>query len=365
MNDQPSGGHSMPVDLQQAIQQMPKVELHRHLEGSLRLETLVEIARQHRIDLPGYGVEDIRPLVQMMPHDPPSAAAYLSKFAMLRRFYRSPEIIDRVVYEAIADAAADGVVYFEMRFTPIALAREMGFALTDVFRWVLAAARRGERDTGIIVRLLVSMNRHESPEIGAQFVELAIAHQADGMIVGVDLAGAESSYHTAPFAPVFYRARQAGLAVTCHAGEWAGPENVLEAIEMLGAQRVGHGVRVMESQAAIALARERGVTFEVCPTSNVQSGVAVSWDTHPLRAMYQAGLLTSIHTDNTLVSGITLSEELIRAAVHLGFTLDDLQQQTLNAARAAFLSAAGREILIDRLRRAFVGQTAPTSDPPL
>jgi len=335
-------------DLHRILHALPKVALHRHMEGSLRLETLAEIAREHQLDLPGYTVEAIRPLVQMTPGDPPSSASYLAKFGTLREFYRTPQIIERVAYEAVVDAAQDNVRYFEMRFTPIASARLMGFELSDVFEWVIGGVRRAEAEHNIAVRLIVSMNRHESVELGDQFVDLAIRNRERG-VVGVDLAGAEDLYEAAPFAPLFCAAQQAGLFVTIHAGEWAGPANVLEAIETLGALRIGHGVRTLEDPRAVELARERDIAFEVCPSSNVQSGVVKRWEEHPLQSMYRTGLRTTINTDNTLVSAVTLTEEMRRAMRYLGFTLDDIKTHIMNAAHAAFLSPQERERLVSSL----------------
>ncbi len=332
------------------VKALPKIELHRHLEGSLRLKTLAEIAQKHDIDLPADSAEadDVRPLVQITDTDMPSSTTYLSKFMVLRSFYQTPEIIDRLVYEVVGDAAAENTVYFELRFTPMALAKAKGFALADVSNWVLSAVERGKRDFGIDVRLILSMNRHESLDLGREVVELAIERMGRG-VVGVDLAGAEAQHSGDEFAPVFKRARDAGLSVTIHAGEWRGAESIRLAVDKLGAIRLGHGVRVVEDSKVLQMARERQIAFEVCPTSNIQSGVVRKYEQHPLKDMYQVGLLTTINTDNTSVSGISLTDEYLRVMQYLGLTLDDIKQHVLNAARASFLPAAERDKLISRL----------------
>ncbi len=337
--------------LRQMIHEMPKVELHRHLEGSWRLSSLAGIASKYQLDLPGYGMDEFRHMVQVIPSDPPTMANYLSKFATLRQFYHSPETIHRVAYEAVEDAAADNVHYMELRFTPIALGKLKGFALADVMDWVLSAVEQGQADFGITVRLLVSMNRHEDPAIGEQFIDLAIANQHRG-IVGVDLAGAEATHEAAPFIPVFRKARDAGLSVTIHAGEWGGPENVRQAIQDLGASRIGHGVRVLEDPDVVALALAKEVVFEVCPTSNFQSGVFEGWRQHPLKRMADAGLKTTINTDNTLVSAIDLTDEIGMAMRYLGFSTDEVKGQILNAAQAAFLSDEDRRNIVEYFNEA-------------
>ncbi|MBN1313045.1 MAG: adenosine deaminase [Anaerolineae bacterium] len=331
---------------------MPKIELHRHLEGTLRLDTLAEIAREHKIDLPGYDVDTIRPLVQITDDDQAHSKTYLSKFGVLRSFYQSPEIIERVAYEAVADAAAENTVYFEMRFTPLALTKARDFDMADGADWVIGAVEQASRECGIDVRLIMSMNRHESIEIGQEILEIAIARQNRG-VVGLDLAGNEADFPGAEFAPVFHKAREAGLGVTIHAGEWAGPESIRLAIDTLGASRLGHGVRIIEEPELFDVTRERGIVYEVCPTSNIQSGVYDSYEQHPLKAMHQAGLLTTINTDNTSVSALSLTDELARAVEYIGLSIDDIKQNTLNAARAAFLSPDERERLVNRLMAEF------------
>ena len=337
--------------LTRLLHSLPKIDLHRHLEGSLRLSTMAAIAGDCGLELPGAQVEQFRHLVQVVPEDRRHADVFMSKFGTLREFYRSPEAIERVAYEAVADAAADNVVYLELLFTPAALARKMGFALEDVTAWVIGAVERAQADFDIDVRLLVTINRHESVELGEQQVEIAIANRERG-VVGVNLAGAENHYSGAPFADVFRRARAAGLHTAIHAGEWAGAESIAEALDVLGAERLGHGVRVLESDRLVAEARARGITFEVCPTSNVQSGVAPSYEAHPLGAMVRAGLRTTINTDDPSVSGIDLTDEYAHAVEEMGLSLADLKQCLLNAAHAAFLPDAERAALVARIRAA-------------
>lgn len=345
-------------NLRTAIKALPKVELHRHLEGALRLETLAEIALDHNLGLPGDDVELLRPMVQITPGDRPHSAVFLSKFSTLRQFYRSPEIIRRLAHEAIADAAADNIVYMELRFTPLALANEEGFGLEDVTDWVIDATQRAQQDFDIQVRLILSMNRNESVKIGERVVDIAISCMSRG-VVGVDLAGDEVNYAARPFGRAFYRAREAGLGVTIHAGEWAGPENVRDAIEHASAERLGHGVRIIEDPGAVQLALERGTVLEVCVTSNVQSGVVREYSQHPLRDLYQLGLRTTINTDDPGVSAITLTDEMVIAVERLGMSLDDVKQQTLTAARAAFLPPLERDELVSKLTR----QLYPESEP--
>ena len=326
---------------------LPKVELHRHLEGSLRLQTMLDIANSHGITIPA-SILRLSGMVQVQDEDPLTFQNFLAKFNTLRLFYRSPDVIHRVTREAVEDAANDNVKYLELRFTPVALSRAERFPLHDVIDWVCTSAAEAAEEFGIKVRLLASVNRHESPELAEQVAWLAASNMDRG-IVGMDLAGNEADFSAKPFAPIFAEARQAGLHITIHAGEWAGAENVREAIQQVSAERIGHGVRVMEDEEAVDLARSRGTIFEVCPTSNYQSGVVPNLSDHPLSRMLQAGLNVTINTDDPSVSRIDLSHEYKLVCEDLGVPINVLKQNILVAARASFLPDDEREELVNQI----------------
>jgi adenosine deaminase len=329
------------------FQPFPKVELHRHLEGTLRLETMLDIARAHSITVPA----SLSGLVQVQDEDPQTFQNFLAKFNTLRLFYRSPDVIDRITREAVEDAARDNVRYLELRFTPVALSRAERFPLHDVMQWVITSAREAAKKFKMKVGLIASVNRHESTELAEQVAWLAAAHVKDGL-VGLDLAGNEADFSAQPFAGIFKEARQAGLHITIHAGEWGGAKNVRDAIEKLGAERIGHGVRVMEDGYTAALARERGTVFEVCVTSNYQSGVVPAQEKHPLPRMLNAGLNVTINTDDPSVSRITLSHEYRVACSDLGVSVDVLKQRILAAAQASFLPEKDKNELVKNVKKA-------------
>jgi len=334
--------------LRDQLYALPKIELHRHLEGSLRLETLSEIARTHNVGLP-QDIEALRPHVQIVDSDLGDLRHFLSKFDALRRFYRSPEIVERVTREAIADCAADNIKYLELRFTPRALAATMNFPLEDVSAWVVDATERAAQEFGVEVRLIISMNRHESVKLGEEVARIAVDHLGNG-VVGLDLAGNEASFPATPFAPIFHEAKQAGLKITVHAGEWSGADSVREAIEHIGADRLGHGVRIVQDSSVVRIARERKIAFEVCVTSNLQSGSIKHLEQHPLKKLHHLSLLTTINTDDPSVSDITLTDELVVVTNDLGLTLDDVKTNILNAVRVAFLPDAERAKLAAQFR---------------
>jgi adenosine deaminase len=328
---------------------MPKVELHRHLEGSLRLQTMLDIANAHGITLPA-SIMRLSDLVQVQDEDPLTFQNFLAKFNTLRLFYKSPNVIHRVTREAVEDAAQDNVKYMELRFTPVALSRAERFPLHDVMDWVCSSAAEAAEEFDIQVRLIASVNRHESPELAEQVAWLSASHIERG-IVGMDLAGNEAEFSAKPFAPILAEAKQSGLHLTIHAGEWAGAENVHEAIEELGAERIGHGVRIIEDKDVVALARDRGATFEVCVTSNYQSGVVPALSDHPLPRMLQADLDVTLNTDDPSVSRINLSNEFKLVHEDLGVPLEVLKERVLAAAQAAFLPQGERKELVKKLEK--------------
>ncbi len=329
---------------------LPKIELHRHLEGSLRFETVQELARDYGLDLPS--TAKLRELVQIQQNEPLTFENFLSKFATVRLFFRSPEIITRITREAVEDAARDNVRYMELRFTPAALSRSQDFSLSDVMDWVIEGTQQADREFGITTRLIASVNRHEDVDLAAQVAELA-AKRIDSGIIGLDLAGNEAEFQAYQFEKIFHQAAQDGLHITVHAGEWGPGENVYHAIEKMGAERIAHGIRVLESPEGIKVARERQTVFEVCITSNYQSGAISNLERHPLREMLEAGLNVTINTDDPGISQICLSDEYWLACEMLDFSLEMLSERVFAAAQATFLSEPDRYQLIEGIAQEF------------
>lgn len=325
------------------LKAFPKIDLHRHLEGSLRLETLAEIARTHQIDLPGGDSEALRPYVQIT-NEPPSSRSFLAKFKVLRRFYQNPETIYRLAYEAVADAAADNIRYLELRFSPQALARVRGYSYGEVTDWVIEATRKAAEDYDIQVGLIVTLVRHDPLNSARKVAEAAFERHNRG-VVGLDLAGDEVNYPMAPFQDLFIEARALGMGITVHAGEWSGADRVEEAIRELGATRLGHGVRAVENSRTIKLVRERSVTLEVCLTSNTQTGVVRNISHHPLIDLLGLDVLATLNTDDPSVSNISLTDEFDVGIQKLNLSYSDLRKMTLNAADAAFLLPVQRKLL--------------------
>ncbi len=340
---EPADGDQMP------LRALPKIDLHRHLEGSLRLRTLAEIAEENGIDLPSYSIEDLRPFATVTDEEP-DFHRFLAKFAFLRRFYPTQEAVERVAYEAVDDAAEDNVKYLELRFNPVALARAQGFPLEAVTSWVCEAVEEAQRERDIKTNLIIQIGRDEDLKTAWELAEVALAHRHQG-IVGLDLAGDEKRYPARPFADVFRHAKSEGLHVTIHAGEVGGPENVEEAVQRLGAERVGHGVRSVEDGRVVKLLRERNVTLEVCPTSNIQTGLVERFWHHPLPELLALDIPVSINTDDPSVSDTTLTDEYHLVMSAMRVSLDQIKRSIVTAAEASFQPANDRQQLVSWFRQ--------------
>jgi adenosine deaminase len=340
-----------------ALARLPKVELHRHLEGALRLTTMHEIAARYDLGLPGHSLEELRPYVQMT-NDEPNYRSFLDKFNYLRRFYQSPELVRRLAYEVIEDAARDSVRYCELRFTPPAIAKARGYPLAEVTDWIIAAVEQAcAQYPQVQVQLIANVNRHEPVAVAEQVAQIAVDRQDRGL-VALDIGGDEVNFPSKPFAPLFQEAKRAGLRITIHAGEWTGAEAVRDAIENLGADRIGHGVRVVEDPEVAALARERGTVFEVCLTSNLHTGVVQRLAQHPLREMMNLRLKTTLNTDDPSISDITLTDEYETAIEDVGLTLQEVQTCILTAVGSAFQPPAEQARLVSQFRTEFEASLA-------
>jgi adenosine deaminase len=329
---------------------LPKIDLHRHLEGSLRLDTLADIAIEHGIDLPSYDIEKLRPYVQITD-DPQDFHHFLEKFKLLRHFYTSKEAVQRIAREAVLDAAADNIRYLEIRFNPVALARTQGFHLVDVVEWVIEAVDKAQREINTRTCLILQIGRNEPLSVAEEIVDLAITYHGP-LIRGIDLAGDEVNYPAERFKPLFQRAKEHGLGITVHAGEATGAESVQIAIEELYAQRIGHGIHAVESSQVVRQIYDCKVALEVCPTSNFQTGAIPRMMLHPLLDLFSLRLPVTLNTDDPSISDTTLSDEYVVAVQTLGLPKGMIYRALRNSIEAAFIPEEERGALRDQFRKA-------------
>ena len=340
-------------------QAMPKVLLHEHLDGGLRPQTLLDLCRSKGLALPADDAAGLAAWLQANA-DSGSLERYLQCFALTVAAMASAEACERVAFEAAEDARADGCVLAEFRIAPLLL-EPLGLAGEAAVEALLAGLKRSAQGNTALASgssfacgLIVCAMRTDPPEHTQRSARLAARYAGQG-VIGFDLAGAERGFPPGPHAKAFAIARDAGLGLTCHAGEADDGERVLEAAA-LGARRIGHGVSIVRGDAPavawrIEQARQLGLHFEVCPTSNVHTGAAASLAAHPISAMLRAGLSVSCSTDNRLMSGVTLSGELQAVQREIGVSVEQIVQMNRDAAKASFLPAAAREAALAALGR--------------
>ena len=346
------------------LAQLPKAELHCHLDGSIRPATLLELGAEQDVTMPAATPAALASYMRV--DDARNLEDYLARFAVTLSVLQTESALERVAYELAVDAAAEGVRYLEVRYAPVLNTRGVagtsvagtgpaGRRPLDMHGAVEAALRglaRAERDADVVARVLVCAIRNQSPDLALDAARVAVEYRGRG-VVGFDLAGGEAGHPATDFRRAFEYARGHDLACTCHAGEGAGAESVRDAVQGCACDRVGHGTRIIEDASLLDYLVDRRVAVECCLTSNVQTRAAASYETHPFRAYFDRGLNVCLNTDNRLMSGTTLVDEYAHAVRRLGFTLPELARVARHGFESAFLPYAEREALLARLAPAF------------
>jgi adenosine deaminase len=342
-----------------ALHRLPKAELHLHLDGSLRPETAVKLAAEAGMSL---GLDDARQRM-IAPDRCGSQAALLTYFALPIALLQTRTALRRAAAELVETLADDGVTYAEVRWAP-RLHLERGLGVREVIEAVVDGCADGAASTGPrppTIGLIVTAMRSHPP--GANVLLAREAAAIGAPIVGFDLAGLEAEWPAPPHAAAFVAAANGGLRLTAHAGEVAGPEHIREVLA-LGVERVAHGVTAIEDRALVETLRADGVTLDLCPTSNVQAGVVPSIGRHPLARLHRLGVSVTCSTDDRVVSGTSLTDELARTARALRLTRGELAAIALNAFRRAFAASATRARLLSSATRAWNAWVADEPDAP-
>ncbi|MBA3657334.1 MAG: adenosine deaminase [Gemmatimonadaceae bacterium] len=315
------------------LRRLPKAELHCHLDGSVRPSTLIELGKEYKKPMPAASADELRDY--MLVNDARNLEDYLTRFEVTISVMQTAESLERVAYELAEDAAKDGVRYIEVRNAPVLNVRE-GLSLGEAVEAPIRGLERAERDFGIKGRYIICALRNLAPDVSLELAQLAVSYKKRG-VVAFDLAGGEAGNPASAHAEAFKYARDNNLALTVHAGEGDGSESVRQAVHVCGAQRIGHATRLIEDTELTQYVNDRRIALEICLTSNVQTRVASSYETHPLRQYFDHGMNVVLNTDNRLMSGTTLTEEYGHAARHLDFDFDELCTIALNSFESAFL----------------------------
>lgn len=324
---------------------LPLIDLHRHLDGNLRLSTVIDLARRHRVELPADDLEALRPHLQILEPGP-DLVSFLAKVELMSSVLGDEDACRRVAYENVEDAYREGLSYVELRFSPLFMAQAHRLRPERVVAAVIEGAKTASQELGLPMNLIGILSRTFGPE--AAMVELEALLEHKRQITALDLAGDEARWPGHHFLEHFRRGRDAGFRITVHAGEAAGPESVWQAIRELGAERIGHAVRATEDPALMDYLAEHEVGIESCLTSNVQTSAVAGYRSHPIRLFLERGLLASINTDDPSISGIDHAYELTVAAEAAGLSDDDVRRAQRNAVSTAFLSAEEKTELLKR-----------------
>jgi adenosine deaminase len=329
----------------ESLRRWPKAELHVHLDGALRPATMLDLARQQGIQLPA-DTPDALAKAMLVRHAK-NLEEYLEKYQITLSVLQTAEALERVAYEFVVDKAAENVRYVEVRYSP--LLHRPALTLAQAIEAPLAGIRRSSAETGTKVGLIVCAMRTKPPAESLELARVAAEYHSAG-VTAFDLAGAERGHPAKEHRTAFEYAAGHGMACTCHAGEGDGPHSIHQALHECGAQRIGHGTRLLEDPALFDEVVQRRVPLEMCLTSNVHTHVVPSVAEHPFKRYFQQGVVVTLNTDGPLTDGITLTDEYFLAHAVLGLSPDELQRVVLNGCESAFLPEYEKVALVSRVQ---------------
>jgi adenosine deaminase len=359
----------MPTALSlELIESLPKTDLHVHLDGSLRLETILDLARKQQVKLPSEDPEELFKLLYA-GEVCQSLDDYLKGFDITLSVMQTEESLERAAYELAEDAHNEGVRYIEVRYAPMLHMRN-GLRYTDIVEAVLRGLRSAKRAHGIRYGVILCGMRSMSSESSLRMAELAVAYKNRG-VVGFDLAGSEINNPAKEHLAAFQLILTNNINCTAHAGEAYGPDSIAQAIHKCGAHRIGHGTRLREDGDLLNYVNDHRIPLEVCPSSNLQTKAAKSWEAHPVDFYVDYGLRITINTDNRLITGTTVSKELLLCHQHYGWSLDVIKDIVIAGFKSAFLPYREKVDLLAQVTAELAeiqapqnGQAIPAPEPP-
>lgn len=343
--------HSDVMSMSQNISQdwlkmMPKVDLHLHLDGSIKPETIMALARKSGVSLPANSVEELLPYMKA-DKGCLSLTQYLEKFDFVSPFLQTAEALELAAFEVVEQAAEHRCLYIEVRFAP-QLHTRSGLNADEVIAAVIAGLNRGEASFGVKARCIAICLRGHTGEMNLEVVKAAARYMGHGL-VAIDLAGAEAAYPAELYSEEFRLARELGLPATIHAGEAAGAESVREAVLGLNARRIGHGIRMRDNSEVMSLIAELNIPLELCPVSNLQTKAVESWEDYPLRYYMDRGITVTVNTDNLTVSDTTITKEYSELCEHFRLSAEELCGLVMNGVKSAFLPEGEKEELMKKM----------------
>lgn len=330
----------------EVFEALPKADLHVHLDGSLRVETIIDLARQNNVELPSYDPDGLSQAIGA-GQNCGSLVEYLRGFNITLRVMQTEEALERIAFELAEDAHRENVRYMEVRYAPM-LHTERGLKLTKVVEAVLLGLRRARETYGIKANVIICGIRNISSESSYEMAELAVAYKGRG-VVGFDLAGAEADNPAKRHKEAFQLVRDNNINCTIHAGEAYGPESIAQAIHVCGAHRIGHGCRLRENGDLLHYVNDHRIPLECCPSSNVQTGAVRDFASHPLKFYFDLGLRVTVNTDNRLITDTTVSKELWLAHTRMGMPFEDIKSMILAGFKSSFQPFHEKQAVLRRV----------------
>ncbi len=330
----------------QQILELPKTDLHCHLDGSLRPKSILEMAQEQKVQLPTNDEEELNRLL-LNGREVDSLVTYLKAFDITLLVLQEKDALARVAYEVAEDAAKENVWYLEVRFSPI-LHTNHGLRYSEIIDAVLEGLEKAQKDFGIHTGLIICAMRNRSASESKQLAEICLAYKNRG-VVAFDLAGAEQGNPAKDHTEAFYLVLNNNINCTIHAGEAYGPASIAQALHYCGAHRIGHGTRLAEDGDLLNYVNDHRIPLEICLTSNMQTKSVSSLELHPFRFFLDYGLRVTLNTDNRLMSGTTVTDEYMLAVEKYNLTIDEIYDIIIAGFKSSFLGYKERKALLKKV----------------
>ncbi|MBC8198204.1 MAG: adenosine deaminase [Candidatus Marinimicrobia bacterium] len=328
------------------IKRLPKAELHCHLDGSLRVETIIDLAQKDKIELPSFNLENLKKQLSI-GENIGTLEEYISRFDITLSVMQTPESVERTAYELAEDCHNEGIRYLEVRYSPI-LHISAGMTMSESVDNVKIGLKKAQSDFGIKSGIIICGIRHISPEVSLKLADLAVQYKNKG-VVGFDLAGAEENFPAKHHREAFELILKNNINTTLHAGEAYGPDSIHQAIHSCGAHRIGHGTRLKENSDLLKYVNDHRIPLEICLNSNIHTKSISSLKQHPFPEYLKSHLRVTINTDNRLISNTTLADEYMTAIKAYDLTLQDIRTIIINGFKSSFIPHQKRRIVIKNI----------------
>ncbi len=333
------------MTVNELIQALPKAELHVHLLGAVRPSTLLEIIDKSDIQTDLHSIEDIKNLFQFRDFQ-----HFIEVYMTVVGLVREEKYFELMTYEMLEECYKQNTKYVELSFSPLDH-MQFGLDFHQMLNRIHRGRKRAKERFGIVSDVRIDLVRSNNIAIAMDILDLI--EEASTGIVSIDIGGNEAKFPPGPYAPVYKRAHDMGLHLVAHAGEAAGPQSIWDAVDILGVERIGHGVSAREDDRLQRHLREKRIVIEACPVSNVRTGAVQDISRHPIREFFDSGLIVSVNSDDPSLFNTDLTNEYLQLHEHLGFTVDELYMLSVNAVRSAFISESTRNMLLATLQREY------------